>query len=86
MRRFINSITVLLLMWGGTLCFIGAWIFLAVKVGGINAGLFAGLVWVSAAVERQGPHWAARFISHRIRVAQREAETEAAPVTERSGS
>lgn len=75
MKRFINSIIVVLLMWGGVLSFVGAWVFLLVRCGIINASLFAVLIGVSAQLERGGPHWAARFVSWRIGIAKAQVKS-----------
>lgn len=80
MKRFFNSMIVLLCMYGGILGFTGAWVFLLFSAGFVNACLFAGLVWCSAIVERNGAYWAARYVQRRIRI----AKVETAPDTERS--
>lgn len=72
MRRFVNSVWLLALMWAGPLVFAGAWVFIGITAGLLNALLFIGLMGASSHCTRQGPSWAARFVARRIAVRQAE--------------
>lgn len=75
MRRFVNSIWLLVLMWSGPLVFVIAWSFLFRTAGFINSLVFIGLMGTSSHFTKSGPRWAAGFVSRRITI--RKAENDA---------
>jgi hypothetical protein len=70
MKRFVNSIVVLGLMWLGTLMTLNAWVWLAYVAGFWAARGFAFLMIVAAVCEHTGPALAQGYIDWRVRVAK----------------
>lgn len=68
MRRFINSLWLVLLMWSGPIIFVIAWSWLFWHCGFLNGLLFIALMATSASCDRKGPVWAARFVLRRVEV------------------